>query len=73
MHAWQHHCKVMLLELQHANCQLRERLSHMWRTAGISMDDKPSLKAWLAKIEARPAVQKGIAATADFLKAAGKQ
>ncbi|KAK9804433.1 hypothetical protein WJX72_012479 [[Myrmecia] bisecta] len=27
---------------------------------GISLDDKPHLKAWLARIEARPAVQRGL-------------
>ena len=28
--------------------------------AGVSLDDKPHLKAWFEKIEARPAVQRGL-------------
>ncbi|KAK9810081.1 hypothetical protein WJX72_004467 [[Myrmecia] bisecta] len=32
--------------------------SHDW--AGVSLDDKPHLKAWLEKIEKRPAVQCGL-------------
>ncbi|EIE26576.1 glutathione S-transferase [Coccomyxa subellipsoidea C-169] len=31
---------------------------HTW--SGVSLDDKPHLKAWFEKIEARPAVQRGL-------------
>ena len=45
--------------------------------AGIALDGMPNLQAWLARIEARPAVQRGLDVpepnrTKDFLSDPGK-
>lgn len=39
-----------------------------WQNQGIDWDDYPQLKAWFDRIEARPAVQRGVAVLADHRK-----
>lgn len=36
--------------------------------AGVSIDDKPNLKAWLERIEARPAVQRGMVGKNEIME-----
>jgi GST-like protein len=36
-----------------------------WKNQGIVLDDYPHLKAWFERIEARPAVQRGVQVLAD--------
>lgn len=39
-----------------------------WKNQGIELGDYPNLKAWFEKIEARPAVQRGVKVLADLRK-----
>ena len=39
-----------------------------WKNQGIELSDHPHLKAWFEKIEARPAVQRGVKVLADLRK-----
>jgi len=39
-----------------------------WKNQGIVLDEYPHLKAWFEKIEARPAVQRGVQVLADLRK-----
>jgi GST-like protein len=36
-----------------------------WKNQGVDLDDYPHLKAWFERIEARPAVQRGVQVLAD--------
>jgi GST-like protein len=36
-----------------------------WKNQGVVLDDYPNLKAWFERIEARPAVQRGVQVLAD--------
>jgi GST-like protein len=36
-----------------------------WKNQGVELDDYPHLKAWFQRIEARPAVQRGVQVLAD--------
>ena len=39
-----------------------------WKNQGIVLDEYPHLKAWFGKIDARPAVQRGVRVLADLRK-----
>jgi glutathione S-transferase len=39
-------------------------VGHEW--SGISVDDKPHVKAWIERIKARPAVQRGLSVPASY-------
>jgi GSH-dependent disulfide-bond oxidoreductase len=39
-----------------------------WKNQGMELSDYPALKAWFEKIEARPAVQRGVQHLADLRK-----